>query len=110
MFDVKRTATFKAWFGTLEDSVKSDILTGIALLRDTGPNLGRPFVDKIRDGKAKNLKELRIQSGGRPYRIAFFFNKARMCVLLCGDVKDGAGSKDFYTRLIRVALKEIAEL
>jgi hypothetical protein len=47
------------------------------------------------------MRELRVQSGGRPLRIFYAFDPRRTAVLLIGG--DKSGNKRFYTRMIRIA-------
>lgn len=67
--------------------------------------LGRPDVDTLNGTKnIKNLKELRIQHKGKPYRIFFAFDPLRQAVMLCGGNK--SGNKRFYETLLPIAEKE----
>jgi len=47
------------------------------------------------------MRELRVQSGGRPIRILYAFDPRRSAILLIGG--DKSGDKRFYDRLIPVA-------
>lgn len=47
------------------------------------------------------MRELRVQSGGRPIRIFYAFDPRRMAILLIGG--DKTGDDRFYQRLIPVA-------
>lgn len=50
--------------------------------------LGRPRVDLIKGSRHKNMKELRISSGGA-LRILFAFDPRRTAILLLGGDKSG---------------------
>ena len=54
--------------------------------------------------KVKNLKELRVQHKGKPYRVFFAFDPLRQAVMLCGG--DKTGNKQFYESMIPVAERE----
>lgn len=41
----------------LDEAVQDGILAGVALLKDYGPQLGRPYVDTLKGTKHRNLKE-----------------------------------------------------
>ena len=71
------------------------------VLKRTGPNLGRPYVDSVKGSRHENMKELRVQSKGRPFRIFFAFDPLRRAVLLIGGNK--TGDKRFYVRMIPIA-------
>ena len=62
----------------LSDAEHEAINIGIAVLEEKGPTLGRPRVDTLaKDSKHPNMKELRIQFLGKPYRICFAFDLVR---------------------------------
>ena len=71
------------------------------VLKRMGPNLGRPYVDSVKRSRHENMKELRVQSKGRPFRIFFAFDPLRRAVLLIGGNK--TGDKRFYARMIPIA-------
>jgi len=47
------------------------------------------------------MRELRVQSGGRPLRVFYAFDPHRSAILLIGG--DKTGDKRFYDRMIPVA-------
>jgi hypothetical protein len=49
------------------------------------------------------MRELRVQSGGRPIRVFYAFDPRRSAILLIGGDKTGDGR--FYERMIPVADK-----
>lgn len=98
MWEVIQTAEFKEWYDDLEEDAREDILSSILILQNTGPILGRPRVDTLKGSKIKNLKELRVQSNGRPFRIFFLFDQKKNIVLLTGGNKQN--DKNFYKRKI----------
>src|SRR3972149_758971 len=104
MWKVLQTNQFGEWF-TSSDKVDEDARVSIyavmEVLKRTGPNLGRPYVDSVKESRHENMKELRVQSKGRPFRIFFAFDPLRRAVLLIGGNK--AGDKRFYTRMIPIA-------
>jgi hypothetical protein len=60
-------------------------------LRDAGPTLGHPLVDRLKGSELHHLKELRPGSGGRSeIRIIFAFDPTRSALLLLGG--DNAGN------------------
>jgi len=71
------------------------------VLKRIGPNLGRPYVDSVKGSRHENMKELRVKSKGRPFRIFFTFDPFRQAILLIGGNKTGV--KRFYTRMIPIA-------
>jgi hypothetical protein len=90
---VKVTDEYAAWFTTL---VKEDlgsatqVAQAVAALREEGPALGRPLVDRLKSTKVHHLKELRPGSRGRSeIRIIFAFDPSRSALLLLGGDKAG---------------------
>ena len=71
------------------------------MLEDLGPNLGYPYSSDIAGSRHGNLRELRVQSKGRPFRIFYAFNSRRDAIMLIGG--DKTGDKRFYERMIPIA-------
>ncbi len=68
-----------------------------------GPNLPRPHSDTVNGSKFKNMKELRTQHSGKPYRTLYAFDPRRTAILLVGGNKEG--KKNWYKTLIPIADK-----
>lgn len=107
MWTVVTVDIFDAWFLSLGEAEQVDILAHIRVLELMGPALGRPYVDTLKASTLPNLKELRIQHRGKPYRVLFVFDPHRQAVLLCGG--DKTGDKRFYKRMIPLAEREFAQ-
>lgn len=90
---VKVTDEYAAWFGTLikEDLNSASLVAqAVAALREAGPTLGRPLVDRLKGADLHHLKELRPGSSGRSeLRIIFAFDPTRSALLLLGGDKAG---------------------
>lgn len=74
------------------------IAAHVRLLEEVGPHLGRPYADTLHGSTIANLKELRVQHRGRPYRILYAFDPKRAALILLGGRK--AGDKRWYRRAI----------
>lgn len=99
---------FDEWFLGLAASEQQHVLATILVLEQFGPALGRPYVDSLKGtDKVKNLKELRVQHKGKPFRLFFAFDPLRQAVMLCGG--DKTGNKHFYETLIPIAEREYLE-
>lgn len=94
---------FEEWFTLQSDEVQEEILAVLSVLREDGPNLGRPQVDTLKGSSYSNMKELRIQVGGHPVRACFAFDPSRQAIILCAGDKKGADEKRFYRQLIKIA-------
>lgn len=92
------TPEYEQWFDQQEHGLQIRIDTMVTLLEISGPNLGRPYVDTLVGSHYPNMKELRVQYAGNPWRIGFAFDYSQNAVLLYGGKKDG--KKRFYTLLI----------
>lgn len=90
---------FEAWSEVVQDAV----LGSLGKLREFGPSLGRPSVDTLKGSDYPNMKELRVDSEGGVWRIAFAFDPRRRAILLTGGNKTGVSKNRFYASLIRVA-------
>ncbi len=105
MWEILTVELFDTWMLDLTQAEQVDVLTSIKLLEVHGPMLARPYADSLEDtNKVNNLKELRIQHKGKPYRVFFAFDPKRRGVLLCGG--DKTGDKRFYKKMIPIAERE----
>ena len=107
MWTILSTDTFSKWIASsaVDESAAEDIRAALIVLREFGPSLGRPRVDSLKGSNLNNMKELRVQSKGRPFRILFAFDPLRQAILLVGG--DKTGDKRFYDKLIPIAEKII---
>jgi hypothetical protein len=103
MWELRWTEEFGQWIVSQEvdAAAREDIRAGLLILRELGPALGRPHVDTLQGSKHSNMKELRVQSKGRPFRIFFAFDPKRRAVLLIGGNKQG--KKRFYNVHLPIA-------
>lgn len=101
MFNVIYSNEFVAWLDSLDDDALDDVEAMILLLKEKGFNLARPYADTIKNSELSNLKELRIQSNGRPLRAFFVFDPLRQAIILCAG--DKTGDKRFYQKMIPLA-------
>jgi len=92
---------FAVWLYDLNKSEIVEILANVELLRDRGPNLGRPYVDTVKGSKFANMKELRVQIAGDPWRILFAFDPNRSAFLAVGGNK--RGDKRWYKTHVPIA-------
>ncbi|KHJ67940.1 hypothetical protein QU24_11700 [Pantoea rodasii] len=106
MWTVEATDYFSIWFEDQDRAMQLDILAALNLLKQDGPHLGRPHVDTVYGSNISNMKELRIQSNGRPIRGFFIFDPRRRAIVLCAGNKEGKDEKRFYKTMISTAEKE----
>jgi hypothetical protein len=103
MWEVVGTAEFNRWVVSddVDEAARENIRAALIVLRELGPALGRPLADTLKGSRHSNMKELRVQSNGRPFRIFFCFDSLRRAALLVGG--DKQGDKRFYERLLPLA-------
>jgi hypothetical protein len=92
---------FAEWLDTLGAGLRTRIAGHVELLERFGPRLGRPRVDTVKGSAYANMKELRVQYQGEPWRILFAFDSRRRAILLVGGNK--TGDKRWYEEQIRIA-------
>lgn len=101
MYKIIFASEFESWLESLNQAEQDDVLASLIILREYGHQLGRPHADTLKDSKLTNLKELRIQHAGKPYRAFYVFDPLRQAVMLCGG--DKTGDKRFYKRMMPIA-------
>jgi hypothetical protein len=100
-WDILLDDDFAVWLNDLDETVRVEILAAAALLETFGPQLGRPHVDTVEGSEYSNMKELRVQIAGDPWRILFAFDPQRSAILLVGSNK--RGNKRWYKTHIPIA-------
>lgn len=71
---------FRVWFYEQESGFQDEAFAVIRVLEESGPMLGRPRVDTLKGSSVNNLKELRVQYQGEPWRILFAFDPTRQAM------------------------------
>jgi hypothetical protein len=99
MVEVVVTDEFTEWFGELDDEGAEDVAAKVDLLEANGVALGYPHSSAI-EGSRYALRELRIQSRGRPLRVFHAFDPRRQAVVLIGGDKTGLSDRRFYDAYI----------
>jgi hypothetical protein len=102
-YEAGYTDEFGTWYESLGDEDAAAVYKKVGLLESLGPGLLRPHADKIR-GAPFDLRELVIQSKGRPLRAFYSFHNGKP-VLITGGDKKGVADRAFYKRFIALADK-----
>jgi hypothetical protein len=97
MVEVLGTTEFEEWFLGLGQIDARAVVRGVGLLEAKGLALGYPHCSAL-GGSRYALRELRIQSAGRPLRIVYAFDPQRQAVLILGG--DKTGDDRFYSWMI----------
>ena len=98
---VEYTDEFGAWWKTLSESEQEDVVAYVTLLEERDVRLGHPHSSAINGSRHGHMRELRVQSGGKPIRVFYAFDPRRMAILLIGG--DKTGDDRFYETLIPIA-------
>lgn len=80
---------------------------GARLLMERGPLLGFPQSSQVKSSQFGEMRELRVQHQGRPYRVFYALDPRRVAVLLIGG--DKTGDDRFSERLVPQADAIFAE-
>lgn len=100
-WEVEYTDEFGEWWESLIEGEQGDIDAYVRELERRGPMLPFPYSSGVKGSKHGAMRELRVQSGGKPIRIFYAFDARRMAILLIGGKK--AGKRRFYDRLVPMA-------
>ncbi|MGN7291581.1 type II toxin-antitoxin system RelE/ParE family toxin [Rhizobium sp. SAFR-030] len=98
---VEYTNEFEAWWHTLKPSDHISIDAHVRQLEARGPNLPFPYSSGVKGSRHAHMRELRVQSSGKPLRIFYAFDPRRMAILLIGG--DKTGNKRFYETMIPIS-------
>ena len=73
----------------LAEGEQTALDASVQLLEARGPHLGFPHSSGVHSSRHAQMRELRTQHGGRPYRTLYAFDPRRMAILLIGGDKTG---------------------
>ncbi len=102
-WEVEYTDEFEEWWNDLDADAQEDIDVIVRLLEAVGPALTRPYADTVKGSRYPNMRELRVQSQGRPIRILYAFDPRRTAILLIGGDKTGLTDERFYGTYVPIA-------
>ena len=106
-WEIEFTTEFGRWWENLTEPEQESLTVGVDLLAQLGPALSRPYADTLKGSAYPNLKELRVQHEGHPYRVLYAFDPRRIGLLLIGG--DKTGNSNWYSDMIPLAEKIYAE-
>ena len=101
MWVVEYTDEFGKWWKELSEDQQDDATAVVELLEEDGPRLRFPRSSGIEGSRHEHMRELRVQSSGKPIRIFYAFDPRRVAILLIGG--DKIGSNRFYEEYIPIA-------
>jgi hypothetical protein len=102
-WEAEYTDEFGEWWATLTEGEQEDVSAVVGLLEEKGPFLPFPYSSDIEGSKFGQMRELRIQHKGEPYRILYAFDPRRVALLLIGGRK--TGNDRWYEKYVPIADK-----
>ncbi len=102
-WEVELHDDFEPEFDDFDEEVQDEIFALGEVLKEYGPELGRPKADTLNGSKHANMKELRFKADDGVWRVAFAFDPKRKAILLVAGDKSGGSEKRFYRQLIKKA-------
>ena len=100
-YAVEYTDEFGLWWIDLSEAGQVDVAATVTLLEERGVRLGFPHSSGINGSRHGHMRELRVQSGGRPIRVFYAFDPVRNAILLIGG--DKTGDDRFYEVFVPIA-------
>ena len=100
-WEVEYTDQFGQWWQQLSEGQQDAVAASVELLMEHGPNLPHPYSSQIRGSRHGGMRELRVQSRGRPIRVFYAFDPRRSSILFIGG--DKTGNDRFYEQYVPLA-------
>ena len=103
-WDVEGTDEFILWWRELSEDDQLSVTAGVDLvdlLEELGPTLPYPYSSGVIGSRHGHMRELRVQSAGRPIRVFYAMDPRRTSILLIGG--DKTSNKRFYEEYVPIA-------
>ena len=100
-WEIERSNEYTEWWLELSQAQQRSISRIVNVLAEHGTNLGSPYSSQVISSRHSHMRELRIQSSGRPLRIFYAFDPLRAAILLIGG--DKTGNNRFYDQYVPIA-------
>jgi len=100
-WDVEYTDEFEDWWDELSEAEQESVADSVLLIGDFGPMLRYPHSSGIESSKHPEMRELRVQHEGMPYRVLYAFDPRRCAILLIGG--DKTGNNRWYDEYVPIA-------
>ena len=86
-WEVEYTDEFEEWWLDLDAEEQVSVAAVVEVLAEMGPSLCFPYRSDVKSSRHGNMRELRVQHRGRPYRVLYAFDPRRVVLLLLGGAK-----------------------
>ena len=87
--EVEYTDEFELWWLQLDEEEQISVAATVGLLEEYGTSLRFPHSSQIKGSRFGQMRELRIQHQGKPYRVLYALDPLRNAILLLGGDKTG---------------------
>jgi DNA-binding Xre family transcriptional regulator len=110
--EVEYTNEFGDWWDELGTSEQDAVDVVVGLLQQRRPGLAFPFSSGAKGSRHSQLRVLRVQHRGRPYRILYAFDPRRTAIVLLGGDKTSSTTITFgrSSRRVQRMAKKFSEL
>jgi len=88
-WEVEYTDEFEEWWNGLDAEEQVSVAAVVEVLAELGPALQFPYSSDVKSSRHGNMRELRVQHRGRPYRVLYAFDPCRVALLSLGGAKTG---------------------
>ncbi len=99
--EVEYTDQFEEWWNTLDEDEQASVDAYVQMLEEFGVALAFPYSSDVKGSRHSQMRELRPQHQGRPYRVLYAFDPRRMVILLIGG--DKTGNDRWYKKYVPIA-------
>ncbi len=79
-WEVEYTDEFEEWWTDLDAEEQVSVEAVVEVLAEMGPSLPFPYSSDVKSSRHGNMRELRVQHRGRPYRVLYAFDPRRVAV------------------------------
>ena len=100
-WEVEYTDEFEEWWTDLDAEEQVSVEAVVEVLAEMGPSLPFPYSSDVKSSRHGNMRELRVQHRGRPYRVLYAFDPRRVALLLLGGTKRGRAR--WYEKMVPAA-------
>ena len=88
-WEVEVSDEFQGWWNGLDEGEKESVAAIVGALEQRGPTLPFPYSSDVKGSRHGQMRELRIQHKGEPYRVLYAFDPRRTAILVLGGNKGG---------------------
>lgn len=104
-WDIEFVTEAEQWWYGLDSDERAKLGAAFDELEQHGPLLPTYRSKGILTSRHREMRELRIQHRGRPYRVLFAFDPRRVAIILFGG--DKTGDDRWYVRNVPIADKRL---